>query len=73
MLTPEEQKEIQEHSRAIAKILYKHTEPERLSNLGQIEAVVREGLQEQVMPEIGIFLLKMSQPKKEGIKEKSKV
>jgi hypothetical protein len=28
MLTPEEQKEIQEHSRAIAKILYKHTEPE---------------------------------------------
>jgi hypothetical protein len=41
MLTPEEQKEIQEHSRAIAKILYKHTEPERLTNLGQIEAVVR--------------------------------
>jgi hypothetical protein len=73
MLTPEEQKEIREYSRAIAKILYKYTEPERLTSLGQIEAAVREGLQEQVMPEIGVFLSKMSQRKRKGIKEKSKV
>ncbi len=64
-MTPEEQKEILAHSRAIAKILYKNTKTEELTSLGKIEAAVRDGMQEHVMPEVGIFLSKMSQKKQE--------
>lgn len=71
-MTPEERKEIAAHSKAIAKILYKNTETEELTSLGKIEAAVRDGLKEYVMPEIGIFLSKMSQKKQEGIKDTSK-
>jgi len=39
-MTPEEQKEILAHSRAIAKILYKNTKAEELTSLGKIEAAV---------------------------------
>ena len=53
-MTPEEHKEVVAHSRAIAKILYKNTKTEELTSLGKIEAAVRDGLQEHVMPEIGI-------------------
>lgn len=71
-MTPEEQKEVLAHSRAIAKILYKNTKTEELTSLGRIEAAVRDGLQEHVMPEIGIFLSKMSQMKQEDTKDTSK-
>ena len=49
MMTPEEQKEVVAHSRAIAKILYKNTKTENLTSLGKIEVAVRDGLQEHVM------------------------
>lgn len=68
-MTPEEQKEVVAHSRAIAKILYKNTKTEDLTSLGKIESAVRDGLQEHVMPEVGIFLLKMSQKKQEDMKD----
>lgn len=68
-MTPEEQKEVVAHSRAIAKILYKNTKIEGLTSLGKIESAVRDGLQEHVMPEVGIFLLKMSQKKQEDMKD----
>jgi len=54
MMTPEEQKEVMAHSRAIAKIIYKNTKIEELTSLGKIEAAVRDRLQEHVMPEVGI-------------------
>lgn len=73
MLTPEEKEEIKAHSQAIAKILYKNTNKEELTSLGKIETAVRDGLQENVMPEIGIFLSKMSQMRSEDIKEESRV
>ena len=68
-MTPEEQKEVVAHSRAIAKILYKNTKTENLTSLGKIEVAVRDGLQEHVMPEVGVFLLKMSQKKQEDMKD----
>lgn len=68
-MTTEEQKEVVAHSRAIAKILYKNTKTENLTSLGKIEVAVRDGIQEYVMPEIGVFLLKMSQMKQEDMKD----
>jgi hypothetical protein len=63
MMSPEERQEIAAHTQAIAKILYKNTAPEELTSLGKIEEVVRDKMQEYVMPEVGIFLSKIS-PKK---------
>jgi hypothetical protein len=53
-MTPEEQQEVVAHSQAIAKILYRNTKAEELTSLGKIAAAVRDGLQEHVMPEVGI-------------------
>jgi hypothetical protein len=55
MMSPEERQEIAAHTQAIAKILYKNTAPEQLTSLGKIEEVVRDKMQEYVMPEVGIF------------------
>jgi hypothetical protein len=71
-MTPEERKEIAAHSQAIAKILYKNTALEELTSLGKIEVAVRDALQENVMPDVGIFLSKMSQKKQEDMKDTSK-
>lgn len=59
-MSPEERQEIAAYTQAIAKILYKNTPPEQLSSLGRIEEVVRDRMQEYVMPEVGIFLSKIS-------------
>jgi hypothetical protein len=53
-MSPEEQKELERHTKAIAKILYKNTPKEELTSLGQIEEAVRARMQEYVMPEVGI-------------------
>ena len=58
-MSPEERQEIAAYTQGIAKILYKNTPPEQLTSLGRIEEVVREKMQEYVMPEVGIFLSKM--------------
>jgi hypothetical protein len=62
-MTPEEEQQIKEYSRAIAKILYRNTNSEQLTSLAQIESVVRAQMQEYVMPEVGVFLSKMPQEK----------
>ncbi|BAY14050.1 hypothetical protein NIES2098_72480 (plasmid) [Calothrix sp. NIES-2098] len=41
-MTPEEEQQIIEHSRAIAKILYKNTASEQLTSLAKIESIVRQ-------------------------------
>jgi hypothetical protein len=69
-MTPEEEQQIKEYSRAIAKILYKNTDSEQLASLAKIESVVRAQMQEYVMPEVGIFLSKMPQKKAEDTGEK---
>ena len=54
-MSPEERQEIAAHTEAIAKILYKNTPLEQLTSLGKIAEVVRDRMQEYVMPEVGIF------------------
>ena len=54
VMSPEERQEMAAHTQAIAKILYKNTAPEQLTSLGKIEEVVRDRMQEYVMPEVGI-------------------
>lgn len=71
-MSPKEQEELDRHTKAIAKILYKNTPKEELTSLGQIEEAVRAQMQAYVMPSVGIFLSKMSQSKPEDIKDKSK-
>lgn len=71
-MSPEEQKELDRYTKAIAKILYKNTPKEELTSLGKIEEAVRARMQEYVMPSVGIFLSKMSQSKLEDIKDRSK-
>lgn len=69
-MTPEEERQVREYSRAIAKILYKNTASEQLTSLAKIEEVVRSQMQEYVMPEVGIFLSKMPQEKAKDTNEK---
>ena len=71
-MSPEEQKEIDRHTKAIARILYKNTPKEELTSLGKIEEAVRARMQKYVMQSVGIFLSKMSQSKQEDIKDRSK-
>lgn len=40
-MTPEQKQALQEHTQAIAKILYEDTSPERLTSLAGIEEAVR--------------------------------
>lgn len=59
-MSEEENQLLLEHARAIAKILYKNAPVEELTSLGKIEEVVRSQMQEHIMPEVGVFLSKMS-------------
>lgn len=54
-MTPEQKQALQEHVKAIAKILYEDTSPERLTSLAGIEQAVRNQMQKHVMPEVGVF------------------
>jgi hypothetical protein len=72
-MSPEERQEIAAHAQAIARILYKNTVPEQLTSLGKIEKVVRDKMQEYVMPEVGVFLSKMSPEKVVDMKDTLKV
>ncbi|UBF30243.1 hypothetical protein K9N68_34035 (plasmid) [Kovacikia minuta CCNUW1] len=56
-MTPEEKQELDQHIQGIAKILYGDADKSRMTNLGEIEKVIREQLQEHVSPQIGVFLL----------------
>ena len=69
-MTEEENQLLIEHARAIAKILYKDAPIEELTSLGKIEQVVRSQMQEHIMPEVGVFLSKMSQEKTQDTDEK---
>jgi len=60
-MTPEEQQELDQHVQAIAKLLYKDADQSRMTNLGEIEVVIREQLQEHVSPQLGVFLSRVSQ------------
>ncbi|AVH66177.1 ISKra4 family transposase [Nostoc sp. 'Peltigera membranacea cyanobiont' N6] len=71
-MTPEEEQQIKEYSRAIAKILYKSTTGEQLTSLAKIEEVVRSQMQEYVMPEVGVFFIENATGESSGYKRKIK-
>jgi hypothetical protein len=54
-MTPDEYKALQEHLRAAAAILFKHTPKEQLKDFAGIELAVGGHILDQVAPEIGIF------------------
>ncbi|UBF25049.1 ISKra4 family transposase [Kovacikia minuta CCNUW1] len=56
-MTPEEKQELDQHIQGIAKILYGDADKSRMTNLGEIEKVIREQLQEHVSPQIGGFFI----------------
>ena len=55
-MTPDEEKELAKHIKAIGKILYKQTKPEQVETLAKIEETVREQVLEYISPQIGVFL-----------------
>jgi len=55
-MTPEDKQELDQHVQAIAKLLYNDADKSRMTNLGEIEVVIREQLQEHVSPPLGVFL-----------------
>lgn len=55
-MTPEEKQELDQHVQAIAKLLYKDADKSRMTNLGEIEVVIREQFQDHVSPQVGVFL-----------------
>lgn len=62
----DKRREIQAHAKAIAKLLYEETDPEKIQTLEGIEKTVRQQLLEYVDPEIGNFLFKRrAAPKQE--------
>jgi hypothetical protein len=54
-MNPEEKQEIQEHIKAISKILYKNTPQEQLQTFEAIETTVRDKVLTEVTPKIGEF------------------
>lgn len=72
-MTPEQEKALQEHIQAIAKILYDDTPPEELKTLAGIEQAVRSQMQRHVMPQVGVFLSQQQQGQQPDTDESSKV
>lgn len=71
-MTPEEEQMVAYHVRELAKLLYKDADASRMTNLGEIEATVREQVQKHVTPEMGIFLSKQLQVPAKGTSDSSK-
>ena len=55
-MTPEDKQLLDSHVKAIAKILYKNTPPERIETFEGIETAVRDQVLEHVSPKIAFFL-----------------
>jgi hypothetical protein len=54
-MTPEQKQALDKHVQAIAEILYAEAEQSQMTNLGEIETVIRKQLQEHVSPQMGVF------------------
>ncbi len=68
-MTPEQERALQEHIQAIAKILYDDTRPEELKTLAGIEQAVRSQMQRHVMPQVGVFLSQQRQGQQRDTKD----
>lgn len=67
-MTPEQQKELNQHLTAIAKILYQDANQQKIQTLEGIEETIREQTLEHIMPQLGFFL---SQKQRELKREES--
>ena len=54
-MTPEKQKELNQHLQAIAKILYEEAEPTKIESLAGIEETIRQQTLEHITPQMGFF------------------
>ena len=69
-MTPEDKKLLGEHVKAIAKILYKNTPPDKIETLEGIETAVRDQVLEHVSPQITFFLSEKRQEQNLGGSER---
>lgn len=68
-MTPEQEQALKSHLEAIAQILYDDSDPETMKTLEGIELTVRQQIQAHVSPELGSFLSKRSQERKQASEE----
>jgi len=71
-MTPEQDQALKEHLQAIARILYEDSDPAAMQTLEGIEMTLRQQIQTHVSPELGIFLSKRLQARKQANPEPSK-
>lgn len=69
-MTPEQQKELNSHLEAIAKILYSEASPDLLQNLEGIEQTIRNQTLEYITPQLGFFLSQKQQERHQEEPEK---
>jgi hypothetical protein len=69
-MTPEDQQALNEHVQAIAKILYEDADKSQMTNLAEIEAIVRSQVQQHVTPNLGVFLSEALQAPVKGTNER---
>ncbi len=60
-MEPANQKKIEKHLQAIAKILYQEAETKELESLAGIEKTIRAQTLEYITPELGVFFSKKQQ------------
>jgi hypothetical protein len=68
-MTPEDEKALNEHVQAIAKILYADADKSQMTNLAEIEAMVRSQVQQHVTPQLGVFLSQALQKQRQDTNE----
>jgi len=64
-MTPNQEQALKEHLQAIAQILYDDSDPAAMKTLEGIEMAVRQQIQTHVSPELGSFLSKQLQERKQ--------
>ena len=69
-LSQEEQKKLEKHAKAIAKILHQNTPSDKLKTFEDIETILRDQIQEEVSPEIAKFFFQKRVKSKSGDREK---
>jgi hypothetical protein len=68
-MTPDQGQALKTHLQAIAQILYDDSDPAAMKTLEGIEMTVRQQIQAHVSPELGSFLSKQLQERKQANSE----
>jgi hypothetical protein len=69
-MTPSDQQQLKAHLKAVAKILYRNTEPTELKTFESREKSIRQKMLSEVGPEIGNFFFQQYQEFKQENPEK---